>query len=54
MSTDLAHDCSDRLQFKTKIYLNKENDNGFYNAVVKLFGVAMRKAMKDMYHGEVE
>lgn len=42
-----AH-CNDRLQFKTKIYLNKENDNGFFNAVVKLFGNALRKSVTQL------
>lgn len=30
------------------MYLNKDNDNGFYNAIVKLFVFAMKKAIRDV------
>ena len=49
---DPAAHCNDRLQFKTKIYLNKDNDNGFFNAVVKLFARALRNVVKELEEKE--
>lgn len=48
LESELLPECKDRLQFKTKMYLNKDNDNGFYNAIVKLFVFAMKKAIRDV------
>lgn len=45
---DLTASANDRLQFKTKIYLNKENDNAFFNGVVKLFAYALKKPIKEL------
>ena len=39
---DPTANCNDRLQFRTKIYLNKDNDNAFFQAVVKLFAHSLR------------
>ena len=49
---DAFDTCRDRLQFKSQIYKNKENDNGFFSAVVKLFGHALRKTIKALEAAE--
>lgn len=41
---DPTANCNDRLQFRTKIYLNKDNDNAFFQAVVKLFAHSLRSS----------
>lgn len=48
LNEDPAAECQDKLQFMTKIYLNKENDNGFFSAVVKLFSKALKDPVKEL------
>jgi hypothetical protein len=45
---DLTASANDRLQFKTKIYLNKENDNAFFNGVIRMFAYALKKPIKEL------
>jgi hypothetical protein len=46
-SDDPGAECKSRLQFRTKIYLNKENDVAFHNAVIKLLAHSLRTVFFD-------
>ena len=48
LNDDPAAECQDRLQFRTKIYMNKDNDNGFFNAVIRLFSIALKEPIKEL------
>lgn len=53
-SKDPAADCNDRLQFRTKIYLNKDNDISFFHSVVKLFAHSLRSSFNKQEMERVE
>lgn len=51
---DLLARCNDKLQFRTKISINKENDIHFHNSVVKLFAHALRPTYSKLDMERVE